>query len=124
MKIEFKSKEKLYRAIRRWPKFIKKDGTITRAAFKYTGMSSNGCSVDRQLDRSNEDSIKYISRNLEGLIASIKVEECQFAKIFLEHSGTENDNPYHSELFQNPKKDKLNDEQLDFLAINCFKETK
>lgn len=123
LSIKFKNEEKLYRAVRVRPSLIKKNGKLTRAVFKYTGVGSTGCSVDRQLNRANEDAIKYISSHLDGKIYSITFNECKKENIYVEHTSMVNSsNPFHSELYQNEKKEKLSDSQIDFLIESCFKE--
>lgn len=121
MKVDFKNTEKLYRGVKRKPKFIKRDNTITRNCFKYTGKNSNGCSFFRQMDRENDDAVKDCLEQLKGVIdftVSITYNSCMDANIYVEHTPSHN-SKYHSELFQNKEKDKLNDDQLDFLASNC-----
>lgn len=121
MKAQFKDSEKLYRGIKKVPTLIKKDGTITRAAFTYTGKKSNGCSVSRQMNRSNQEAIQHTILCLNGhadYVASISVKEARNVDIYIKYSPSEN-NYFHSELYADKDENKLNDEQLDFLAANA-----
>ncbi|OUN38300.1 hypothetical protein [Massilimicrobiota sp. An80] len=121
MTIDFDNCEKLYRGVKRKPKFIKKDKTISRHCFTYTGNGSNGCSVFRQMNRDNNDAVKDALDKLgkyADFMVSITYGSCSNADIYVEHTPSKG-SEFHSELFQNKEKEKLNDEQLDYLAINC-----
>jgi hypothetical protein len=124
LNVDFQECEKLYRGIKRKPKFIKRDNTITRNAFTYTGKASNGCSVSRQKDRSNNEAIKHTLNWLGEYadeVVSIKYKLCHEGEIYVVSTPSLS-NKYHEELFQDKEKEKLNDEQLDFLAENCILE--
>lgn len=123
MKAKFQKSEKLYRGVRNNPKMIKRDGTISRAAFTYTG-ANNGCSVCRQMKRSNDEAIKHTLSCLKGhadVVASITVEKAKQVDIYIKYSPSYS-NTFHSELFADNHENKLNDEQLDFLASNVLLE--
>lgn len=122
MSKEFVENEKLYRAVRKKPSFIKSDGTITSAAFKHTGKGSNGLSVDRQMGRTNDDSIEFMKRNLEGVITSVRVKECIDNEIFMQYSPSKN-NSFHTELYANNELEKLTSNQIMKLVENCIVES-
>lgn len=126
MKVDFENSEKLYRGVKRKPKFIKRDRTITRNCFTYTGRGSSGCSFFRQMNRANdeaiEDSLNQMENNADFMV-SVAYGVCTDANIYVEHTPSSK-SYFHTELFQNKEKEKLNDEQLDFLASNCIIEEK
>ena len=66
----FKDDEQLYRAVIPKEMFIKKDGSLTSAAFKAT----EGCSVDRGNYRNDEEAVSFIKRTLKGSVYSILVK--------------------------------------------------
>lgn len=96
--------------------------TLSRNAFTYTGKGSNGCSVFRQMERDSKEAVQESLLSLDGhadFVVSLSYGLCSQANIYVEHTPSVK-SKYHTELFQNKNKDKLNDEQLDFLAINCI----
>ena len=98
METEFYSKEKLYRGLKRRPKFIKRDNTITRNVFTYTGKNSTGCSVSRQLNRKNINAVKHTLEWLEkhaDEVVSILYEQCEEVNIYVKATPSKY-NIYHS----------------------------
>lgn len=76
---ELKQEEELYRVVINTPNFYLEDqGRISSAVFKDTG----GCSVDRQKNRSREESCSFLvdaqkdNRNGIRAVAIVKVHQC------------------------------------------------
>lgn len=120
---EFYPSEKLYRSFFSQPRFIKRDGTLTKAIFDYTGKGSNGCSVSRQLNRGNEDAVRHTQSFFPGRpIASVLVSDCYETKAHIVASPSCN-NTFHSEIYQNKGLEKLSEDQKADLAVCCVLET-
>jgi len=93
---EFKSTEKLYRAV--YPPeiadmFWKLDGTVSSAAFA----DPKGLSVDRGDYRSDEDVMSVMRSKFTGHIISVYVKNCFDANALVLYRPSRS-NPYHSEI--------------------------
>lgn len=112
--IQFENDEKLYRAILPLEPFVKKDGSISSAAFK----DRNGLSVDRQMHRFNHEAVEFIKNMKSGSIVSITVGICRNENILCVYCPVE-DNKYHSELHKDENKKALTSAQAKHLSQLC-----
>ena len=116
--LEFYDEEKLYRAIE--PKidfFIKADGSITSGAFK--SMHNDKLSVDRQMKRSNEESVRFIKQNHNyGIIVSVTVGNCIEKEIMVEYDPVIG-NEFHSVIFKDQERCTLSKSQAKHLSRCC-----
>jgi len=76
---DVKDLETIFRAI--WPRYWKRDGKLSPAAFK----DDKGLSVDRDGDRTKEKVISdfRIIRKFQGNLVSVGAKECRDIEIFL-----------------------------------------
>lgn len=102
--VEFKNKERLFRKIPNNPNMRREDGSISSVVFK----DSNGCSVDRQLDRKLEDVYKnFISKFSDIIaIADVKYQDCINVGAIVKEVPLEN-NKYHCEIHRSEEKAQL-----------------
>lgn len=107
--------EKLYRAVKPAPQFIKENGKITSGAFK-----SIRASVDRQANRANTLAVEFIKQNHpNNLIVSITKQICMENTIDCVQAPVEG-NPYHCELIRSDGNERLSSSQAKHLADECF----
>lgn len=92
--MQFKLDEKLLRGVRDWPKYWKKDGSVSPVAFK-TRKTETGTSVFRQDTRTVAQSVQCASEKLEGAIISVTYEQCTDLDICVVET---NATTYHCEL--------------------------
>ncbi len=108
--------EKLYRAVRPWNAFWKKDGTLSSAAFK----DKNGLSVERGDDDSEDYMLHYVLNfGFEGKVVSVTVEECKNVEAVVKHRPSER-SLKHSEIHKSEKELLLTNRQAKELA-KCAK---
>lgn len=107
----FEDEEKLYRAVIPKDMYIKKDGSLTSAAFKAT----DGCSVDRGNYRNDNDAVSFMRKTLEGSVYSILVKTCRERDIYIKYEPTDG-NPFHSGLYKDLSLSKMTPGQCKYLA--------
>lgn len=124
----FCNEEKLYRAVR--PKidlYIKDNGSITSAAFK--SMNNEDLSVDRQMQRSNNEAVGFIAKYKEGYIVSITCENCWEKSINVKYDPVLSDDerandPYHTVIYRDDERRTLSSSQAKHLSKCCVIELK
>ena len=111
---EFKSDEKLYRAV--YPPeiadmFWKNDGSVSSAAFA----DPNGLSVDRGNYRNDTEVIIAMQKKLSGHIISLYAKNCIDIGAVIKYLPSRA-NPYHSEIHGSNTVPLLSKSQKRFLA--------
>lgn len=99
MGIPFYEAELLYRGVLPDNVFWKEDGTLTSAAFK-TRREEKGLSVDRQMDRSEEDALAFTKGHLHGTIVTVSVADVHNCGAEVQPDPIENKNPFHTLIFR------------------------
>ena len=107
----FKNEEELYRAVRPYPCFIKRNGQLSTAALK----DSKGLSVDRQAQRPLEECLLYMAPKFSGKVFALTYKQCNDAEAVVK-SMPSNNNPFHCEIHGSQDGIELSDEQADHLA--------
>lgn len=122
METEILSHEKLFRAIKRSTPVLwdNEKNKPSSAAFK----DSNGVSVDRDADRSNDQIKESFSLRFggEGNIRSViyvLASTCLNHDINVEASPLP-DNEFHAEIFRSADNRPLSNSQAKYLASNCI----
>lgn len=93
---KFDNNEELYRAVFPRDIFLKKNGTISSAAFR----TRIGCSVERSYYRKEIEIIEQIKGWFEGaFIVTVKVNKCKEADTYILYKPSERSD-YHSEILK------------------------
>lgn len=104
--------EKLFRAVLPLDMFIRKDGTLTSAAFK----DSQGLSVDRSGFRSDKEVVDAMRKNkFKGRIVSVTAGYCREINSMPLYKPSRS-NIYHSEIHKDEKQVRLSSKQCKELA--------
>ncbi len=93
---EFKSNEKLFRAVyppETVPMFWRLDGSISSAAFA----DPKGLSVDREGERETKDAVSFMQSRFQGRIIYVRVKNCSEIGAVVKYLPSKSD-PYHSEI--------------------------
>ncbi len=106
---EFNQDERLYRMVTNNPNmFVVNENRITSAVFK----DSNGCSVDRQGGRTDEDACSFLADshkdNPYGIkaIAVVTIQQCEEIKAIVLPKPLDT-NMYHCEIHRNDSNSEL-----------------
>jgi len=104
--------ETLYRAVRPWKRFWKKNGKISPAAFK----DESGLSIDRDGDRKEQKVIDdFRKRKFEGTLVSVGADKCKEIDIYLKPMPQYW--PYHVLALNSSTELVLSDEKCDKLRF-------
>lgn len=95
MDIPFYETELLYRGVLPDDVFWKEDGTLSSAVFK-TRQSNEGVSVDRQMDRSEEEALEFCKKHLHGTIVTVSVADVHECGAEVRADPIEDTNPFHA----------------------------
>jgi hypothetical protein len=105
-----KDSEDLFRAVRDWPRFWKKKGILSPAAFK----DPKGLSLDRSGDRNVETVIEHFHvRKFDGTLISLNAKDCKDLRIFLKPKPK--NWPYHILALESETEIVISDEKCDKL---------
>ena len=115
MSKDFYDSELLFRAILPNPVFWKSDGSLSSAAFKIRS-GENGLSVDRQMNRSIDECIAFISQTLQGSIVSVSVSDVHTYGAEVVYDPIEGHNEFHSLIIRNDATKRLTPGQAKNLA--------
>ena len=107
----FEPAERLFRSIKPQSAFISESGELSSAAFK----DAKGASVDRQGDRSIQESADFLRKKKPGMIVYVKVADCTACNALVVYCP-EADDIWHSQIQKNEEELKLTRHQLRALA--------
>lgn len=127
MDATFENDEILLRSVLPADMFIKRDGTLTGAAFRdkrVEGAEDTGISVDRTGDRALKPAVEFALSHLKGVIAGVTVLQCvQTGAVVkylpLEKNEHHEKNEYHSEIHKSETEVRLTKSQAKYLADNA-----
>ena len=112
---EYKAEDSYIRAIRF--NLIRKNGEILPGAYK---SKRGGVSVTRTNEKVKEIAVTYMKSHFEGNMALFSRTVCDEFDIYEQHSPSPNHNLHHWELYGNPDKAELSDEQILQLIRNSI----